>query len=224
MTKIEPRQSCMFRRAAQAAEEAWQQTIGRASWAQHHKPDNVSSASQDEDSDDMDFSAPPTQCTAALWRLMHTLLSKGAWQQVTRIEDLCRTHVLPQVALSLGRLCGKYPDAARLHHQRAEKTWKQGVDRIWRVPTVWLLLGPTAGTRRTLQHRRSHTKHLRMRSRRVMWIETRRPRCHPRNPEGSQATQSRPADICTTAAVPDGCVCGLTQCSSGSRRRSAGGV
>ena len=30
---------------------------------------------------------------------------------------------LPQVALSPGRVCGQCSDAARLHHQRAEKTW-----------------------------------------------------------------------------------------------------
>ena len=56
---------------------------------------------------------------------------------------------LPRVALPLGR--GLCPSAARLHHQRAEKTWKQSVDRIWRVPLVWLLPGPTVGTRRNLQ-------------------------------------------------------------------------
>ena len=45
----------------------------------------------------------PAQCSAALAvvcrtrlrRLKDTLRSKGAWQQVTRIDDLCHTHVSP---------------------------------------------------------------------------------------------------------------------------------
>ena len=32
---------------------------------------------------------------------------------------------LPQVALSLGRVCGECPDTTRLHYQRAEETWTQ---------------------------------------------------------------------------------------------------
>ena len=57
----EPRQICTFGKAPQAAEEAWQQTNGglqgpgvtnpTVSDLEHH-----SSASQDEDSEDMDFS------------------------------------------------------------------------------------------------------------------------------------------------------------------------
>ena len=41
---------------------------------------------------------------------------------------------LPQVALSLGCLCGKCPDAARLHHQRAKKTRQQSLNGLWPVP------------------------------------------------------------------------------------------
>ena len=136
-------------KAAQAADDAWQQTIGG-----HHGPsvtnptmsdlEHSSSASQDEDSDDMDFSAPRKSRLSApqlqaqfswltdwtrLGRLKNTLLSKGAWQQVTRIEDLCHTHVSHKWLYHFAA-CGKCPDAARLHHQRAEKTWEQGVDRI----------------------------------------------------------------------------------------------
>ena len=105
--------------------------------------EHPSSASLDDGSDDMDFSSTsqePTQFAAApsaaftsdrtlLRRLKNTLLSKGAWQQGTRIEDLCHT----QVALPLRRMCGKCPDAARLHHQRAENTW--GVDRLCVAPS-----------------------------------------------------------------------------------------
>ena len=73
------------------------------------------SASQDDDSDDMDFSAsrksrlsgPQLQAQLSrltdrfrLRRLKDTLFSKGAWQQVTRIEDLRHAQVSPQVALT----------------------------------------------------------------------------------------------------------------------------
>ena len=75
---------------------------------------------------------------------------------------------LPQVALPFRRMCGKCPDAARLHHQRAEKTWQQDVDRLWSEQIVWFLPAPTTRTRRNLQHRRSHSGALRMRSRRLL--------------------------------------------------------
>ena len=70
--------------------------------------EHSSPASQDEDSDDMDFSAPRKSRLSApqlqallsrltdltrLRRLRNTLLCKGAWQHVTRIEDSCHTHV-----------------------------------------------------------------------------------------------------------------------------------
>ena len=66
------------------------------------------SASQDDDSDDMDFSAhrkgrlsgPQLQAHLSrltdrtrLRRLKETLLSGSAWQHVTRIEDLCHAQV-----------------------------------------------------------------------------------------------------------------------------------
>ena len=66
------------------------------------------SASHDEDSEDMDFSAPRKSRPSApqlraqlslltdwtrLRRLKSTFLSRRAWQQVTRIQDLCHTHV-----------------------------------------------------------------------------------------------------------------------------------
>ena len=69
-------------------------------------------------------------------------------------------------------LCGKCLDAARLHHQRTEKIWKQGVDRIRRVPSVRLLLGSTTETRRDLQHCRSHAETLRMHPRFFLRRET----------------------------------------------------
>ena len=103
--------------------------------------------SQDDDSDDMDFSAPrksqlsaPLQAQLSrltdrtrLRRLKSTRLSKGAWQQVTRSEDLCHTQVSHKWLYHLDACAG----SVLLHHQRAEKTWNQSVDRIRRVPPSW---------------------------------------------------------------------------------------
>ena len=100
-------------KAAQAPDEVWQRTIGRLHGPGVTNPtiaslELPSSASQDEDSDDMDFpvprksrlSAPQLQAQLSrltdrsrLRRLKVSLLSKGAWQQVTRIEDLCHAQV-----------------------------------------------------------------------------------------------------------------------------------
>ena len=78
-----------------------------------------------------------------LRRLKNTLLSKGAWQQVVRIQDLCRTHVSHKWLHHLDARAGSVLDAARLHHQRPETAWQQGVDRFGSVPIVWFFLGPT---------------------------------------------------------------------------------
>ena len=101
MTKIKPRQSCMFRRRSQAADKLGRKRM----WPSLEHP---GSASQDDDGDDTDFSAPRKSRLGApqlqaqlsrqtdrtrLRRLKNTLLSRGAWQQVTRIEELCHTHL-----------------------------------------------------------------------------------------------------------------------------------
>ena len=139
--RTEPRQSCTFRsgpgrRRSVAANHS--RAAGPASRSRQCSDlEHANSASQDEDSEDTDFSAhwksrlsaPHLQAQLSrmsdrtlLRRLKSTLLSTRAWQQVTRIEDLCPTHV-SQVGLPLGRVFGKCSNAARLHHQRAEETW-----------------------------------------------------------------------------------------------------
>ena len=107
--------------------------------------------------------------------LRSTLLSKGAWQHITRIEDLCHAQVSHRW---LRRVCGECPDAARLHHQRREKTWQPNVDWLWTVLVVWIFPGPSTRTLRNLQHHWSHSGTLRMRPRRLRWTETRRPGHH----------------------------------------------
>ena len=81
-----------------------------------------------QDVDDMDFSAPQKSQLSRLTdrprlrRLKDTLLSKGDWQQVTRIEDLCHAQVPHKWLLPPGRVRGKSLDTARLHCQRSETT------------------------------------------------------------------------------------------------------
>ena len=104
-----------IQKAAQAADEAWQQTVHGHNGPTVTNPRvsesaQNSSASQDDDGDDSEFtSGPPRKSRLGtpqlqaqlaplsdrtrLRRLKNTLHSKGAWQQVTRIEDLCRPHV-----------------------------------------------------------------------------------------------------------------------------------
>ena len=100
-------------KAAQAADEAWQQTVGGLQGPSVADPtiaslEHPSSVSQDEDSDDVDFSAPQLQAQLSrltdqtrLKRLKSTLFSKEAWQQVARMRRLVPHACLPQVALSL---------------------------------------------------------------------------------------------------------------------------
>ena len=56
--------------------------------------EHFSSASQEDDGDDTDFSSSPLgKADSVRRRLKNTLHSKGAWHKVARIEDLCHTHV-----------------------------------------------------------------------------------------------------------------------------------
>ena len=89
----------------------------------------------------MDFSAPwKSRLSAAqlqaqlsrltdrtrLRRLKDTLLSKGAWQQVTRIEDLRHAQVSHK-SLYLDACAGSVLTPHDLHYQRAKKTLVQQV-------------------------------------------------------------------------------------------------
>ena len=103
-----------LQKTAEAASKSWHQAVQGHSGPAVPNPtisecEQSSSASQDDD-DDSERTSPPTrkkrlsapqlQAQLArlsdrtrLRRLKDTLHSKGAWQQVTRIEDLCHTHV-----------------------------------------------------------------------------------------------------------------------------------
>ena len=79
-----------------------------------------------------------------LRRLKNTLNSKGAWQQVTRIEELCHTHV-------------SHKWLYHFAHDHITNVQKRLGNRTW--PPTW--------TRRNLQHSRSHSGAQRMHSRRL---------------------------------------------------------
>ena len=68
------------------------------------------------------------------------------------------------------------------------------MDGLWSVPIVWFLLGPTARTRRNLQHTRSHTRTLRMRSCSLSGLKLADTGITT-EPRGLTATQPRPADL-----------------------------
>ena len=87
---------------------------------------------------------------------------------------------LSQVALPPGCMSGTCSRAPRLYHQRPETAWQQNMDRLWSVPIVWFLLGPTTRTLRNLQHRQSHSRTLCLRSCSFRWLGTRRHRHHHR--------------------------------------------
>ena len=188
------RRSCNVQKAAQTADEAWQQTISGLQGQVVINPTiaslkHPSSASQEEDSDDMDFSAPRKSlvCAAAPSAAFHdsviglvsgacwTLLSKGDWQQVTRVEDLCHAQVSHKWRYHLDACAGS---VLRPHHciaQSAEKTRRQNLGWRWPMPMLRSLRGPTAGTRRNLHRCRSYVGALRVRSRCGLRHETGRP-------------------------------------------------
>ena len=94
-----------------------------------------------------------------------------------------------------GRGRGKCPDAARLLYQCATLCgW-------WAVSMLRLLPGPSAGTLRNLQHSRGHAWTPCVRSRCGLRHETRRPGHYYGAWRRLTASQSRTADIVTTAAV-----------------------
>ena len=251
------------KKAAQAADEAWQQTV-QGHKRVHRPPTQQWQRFEPKAAQPLKMvlimiseftSAPPhkkpTQCTATpsasfhglsdrtrLWRLKKmiyfkgawqhlkkTLHSKGAWQQVTRIKRLVSHACLSPMALLLGRVCGKCPDAARLHHSRAEKSWQQNLRLAFGpVQVVRIIPGHPTRTRRNLQHRpKPLGGHYACVSCRIRWIETCGTQASPQNPEDSQ--KHNPDWLISFLPLSQkrgsGCVVWLPQRSSSSRRRCA---
>ena len=186
----------MFRKRLSQQKKRGSRQSG-ASGGQRHKPDSVRprtpvSASHDEDSEDMDFPAPRKSRLSApqlqaqlsrltgrtrLRRLKNTLLSEGAWQQVTRIEDLCHTHVSHEWLYHLDACAG----SVLTPHDYITNAQKRLGNRAWTgfgdCPLCACVHAVLCGLKLTDP----------------------RPTTDPR---GLTATQPRPADIFTAVAVP----------------------
>ena len=176
--------------------------------------EHSSSASPDEDGDDMEgslapwknrLSALPLQAQLSrltdrtrLRRLKNTLYSKGAWQQVTRIEDLCHTHVSHMMALPLRRVRGKCADAARVHHQRAEKDMATGRGQTL---VCGSFLDPQLEHGEAAAPPKATRGHYACVHAVLGGLKLADPGITT-EPRGLTATQSRPADLLSTAAVP----------------------
>ena len=190
----------------------------------------------------MDFSAPQKsrlsapQLQAQLSRLTDrtrlrslksTLLSKGAWLQVTRIEDLCHTQVSHKRLYHLDACAGSVltPHNFITNVQKmCNRLWvRGGVSMLRFLPRL------TVGTCGNLQHSRSHARTLRVHSRCDLRHETCRPGHYY---HGTQRTHRFAIQLIFSPPLLSrmqcrpGCVCGLLHCMGSRCRRnhfSAGG-
>ena len=140
-------------------------------------------------------------------RLENTLHSKDAWQHVTKIGDLCAGSVL-------------------VPHDYITNVQKRLGNRAWtgfgQCRLCGSFLDPPTWTRRNLQHRRSHSGNAT--HARLSRLET----CGPRHHHRTQRTHRNAIQVvwslscrCPRTQRGTGCVCGLLQRSSSSRRRCA---
>ena len=119
-----------------------------------------------------------------LRRLKSTLFSKGAWQQVTRIGDLCHTHVSHKWLSHLDAGSVLTPrDIANV--QKEETGRRQDLAKC-------RLCGSFVDTHNlNMQPRGRHAGTLRMRLRRVVWTQNSQTQAPPRNP-AQHRHQGRP--------------------------------
>ena len=106
---------------------------------------------------------------------------------------------LPHIAFSPGLLRGKCPDAARLHHQRPEETWQQALAGQCRC--CGSFLDPQLEHAETCTTAEATREHYACVHAVVCGMKLADPGI-AMEPRGLTASQSRPADIFTTAAVP----------------------
>ena len=211
MTKIKPRRSCKFRRRLRQAANNW-----RIAGTKCRKPDHPSSASQDEDSDDMDFSAPRKSRLGApqlqaqlsrltdrtrLRRLKKTLLSKWAWQQVTRIEDPCHTQVPLKWLYHLDACSG----SVLTPHDYIANVQKRLANRLGvgggQCRCCGSFLDPQSEHAETCSTAQAARGHCACVHAVVCGMKLADPGITT-EPRGLTASKSRPADIFTTAGVP----------------------
>ena len=222
-----PTAQVYLQKAAQAADEAWQQRVQGHNGPTITNPtiphvEQTGFTSQHDDDAEPTL-APPRrgrlsapQLQAQLSRLSdrtrlrrskRTLLAKGARQQVMRPEDVCHTHVSQKWLYHLD-VCKQCPNTGR-YHQRAEKIGQSEPHRHRRMPSVWIILRRSARARRKPAALPKPPRGaLCMRSRRLRKTKTRGPRNH----HGIQRTHRN--TIQTGSYFHYRC-CPRTQCGSG---------
>ena len=227
-TMSTPWQSCMFR---------WQ-GVANPTIAPLEHP---SSASQDDDSDDMDLSAPQKSRLSApklqaqlsrltdrtrLRRQKDTLFSKGGSK--SQIEDLCHAQVsnkwLYHLDACAGSVLSPHDFITNVQESLGNRVWVGG----GQCRCCASHLDPQVGTRRHLLHRRSHARALRVLSRRGLRHET----CRSWHHHGTQRSHCLAIQAgwyphqscCPWTQCGLACVRGFLLCSGSSWRRCAGGT
>ena len=138
--------------AAQAADAAWQQTIDGHNGPSVTNPtvselEHPSSATQDDGSDDLDFSPAPRKSRLSAPQLQAQLSTVVSWGSTQAPEEhtllqgsLTASYedrrpvphaCLSQKALPLRRMCGKCPDAARPQSPTCRKDLATGRGQAW---------------------------------------------------------------------------------------------
>ena len=164
----------------------------------------------------MDFSAPRKSRLSApqlqaqlsrltdwtrLRRLKDTLLSKGAWQQVTRIEDLCHAQVSHKWLYHLDACAG----SVLTPHDYITNVQKRLGNRVWvgggQCRCCGSFLDPQLEHSETCSNAEATRGHYACVHAMVCGMKLADPGITAEL-RGLTASQSRPADIFTTAAVP----------------------
>ena len=163
----------------------------------------------------------PSNTPALPLSLESTLLSKGTWQQVTRIEDLCHTHV------SHKRLYHLVACAASVltPHDYITNVQKRLGNRAWTGFGEFRLCAPS-WTHSWNMTRLAASPKLRGDTMHAFTLWGVADPGITSEARGLTASQSRPADISlrllSRMQRRPGCVCRLLHCSSSPRRRRAG--
>ena len=210
MTRTKPRQSCTFRRRPRQQKrhgsKQSEDCRGLASQTRQYQPSNTPAPPRPRMKTAMTWNSQ-TPKEPTLWAAAPSATFTASRSDSTQASE---EHTLLQRSLAAGcedgrlvpHACARSVLTPHDHITNVQKSLGNSVDRIRRGPSVRLLLGPTVGTWRDLQHRRSYTGgHNACVHAVVCGLKLAAPGIST-EPRGFTASQSRPADILTTAAVP----------------------
>ena len=200
--RTKPRQSCTFRRRPRQRKKRGSKQLegcrDPASKTRQSQPSNTP--------------VPPLKTkTVRTWTSQRPGRADSVRRSSKRSFTLLPHACLPHMALPPGRVCGKCLDTARLHHQREEETWKQGMDRIREVLTVRLLLVPQLELGEICSTAEAARRHYGC-VHAVVCGSKLANRGITTEPRGLTASQCRPADLfhrqcCLPTQCGPGCVC-----------------